>query len=69
VVTGDAWYYEAYKCEIDIRQRLAFAAAQTLAHAKALGLWAAPAVAPWLFRNGVEPAIPATCPNGDAPSN
>jgi endonuclease YncB( thermonuclease family) len=64
VATGAAWYYEAYKCEIDIRQRAAFAAAQAAARAGALGLWAAPAVAPWVFRNGVEAKVPATCPNG-----
>lgn len=69
VAMGAAWYYEAYKCEIDIRQRLAFAAAQTSARARALGLWAAPAVAPWVFRNGVDPVVPTTCPNGDAASN
>jgi endonuclease YncB( thermonuclease family) len=64
VASGAAWYYEAYKCEIDIRQRAAFAAAQAAARAGALGLWAAPAVAPWVFRNGVEAKVPATCPNG-----
>ena len=69
VAMGAAWYYEAYKCEIDIRQRLAFAAAQTSARARALGLWAAPAVAPWVFRNGVDPVVPTFCPNGDAASN
>jgi endonuclease YncB( thermonuclease family) len=69
VASGAAWYYEAYQCEIDIRQRLAFAAAQTSARSSALGLWAAPAVAPWVFRNGVDPVVPATCPNGDAATN
>jgi endonuclease YncB( thermonuclease family) len=68
VRSGGAWYYEAYKCEIDIRQRTAYAAAQTAARAGALGLWAAPAVAPWIYRNGVDAKVPATCPNGDAPS-
>ncbi len=68
VRAGAAWYYEAYKCEIDIRQRTAYAAAQTAARAAALGLWAAPVVAPWVHRNGVEAKVPATCPNGDAPS-
>ncbi len=69
VAVGAAWYYEAYKCEIDIRQRTAFAAAQVSARARSLGLWAAPAVAPWVFRNGEEPVVPTVCPNGDAASN
>ena len=65
---GAAWYYEAYKCEIDARQRTAYAGAQAAAQAGAVGLWAAPAVAPWVYRNGVEAKVPAACPNGDAPS-
>ncbi|PUE31720.1 hypothetical protein B9Z52_09505 [Limnohabitans sp. Jir72] len=69
VASGAAWYYEAYKCEIDIHQRKAFAAAQASAKAAAQGLWAAAAVAPWVFRNGVDAKVPASCPNGDAPSN
>ena len=64
VASGAAWYYEAYKCEIDTRQRAAFAQAQAAARASALGLWAAPAVAPWVFRNGVDAKVPASCPNG-----
>lgn len=68
VQVGAAWYYEAYKCEIDIRQRTAYAAAQTAARAGTRGLWAAPAVAPWIYRNGVDAKVPTTCPNGDAPS-
>jgi endonuclease YncB( thermonuclease family) len=63
---GAAWYYEAYKCEIDSRQRTAFAAAQTTARAGRRGLWAAPAIAPWVFRNGVEANIPTDCPNADS---
>ena len=69
VASGAAWYYEAYKCEIDSRQRTAFAAAQASARAAALGLWAAPAVAPWVFRNGVEAKVPTSCPLGDAPAD
>ena len=64
VASGAAWYFEAYKCEIDTRQRAAFAQAQASARAAVSGLWAAPAVAPWIFRNGVEAKVPATCPNG-----
>lgn len=66
VASGVAWYYEAYRCEIDSRQRTALATAQASARAAALGLWAAPAVAPWMHRNGVNPQVPETCPNGDA---
>ncbi|PUE62983.1 hypothetical protein B9Z45_01105 [Limnohabitans sp. 2KL-17] len=69
VSSGAAWYYEAYQCEIEIRLRKAYAAAQTSARAAALGLWGAPAVAPWVFRNGVDAKVPASCPNGDAPSD
>lgn len=69
VKAGAAWYYEAYKCEIDMSQRIAYAAAQSLARADGLGLWAAPAVAPWVFRNGAPAKVPAACPNGDAASN
>jgi endonuclease YncB( thermonuclease family) len=67
VVQGVAWYYEAYRCEIDSRQRTALAMAQASAKATALGLWATPtAVAPWIYRNGVDPKVPEICPNGDA---
>lgn len=69
VKSGAARYYEAYKCEIDQRQRTALATAQTAAKAARLGLWAAPAVAPWVFRNGVEAKVPVDCPNGDAPND
>ena len=69
VSSGAAWYYEAYQCEIEIRLRTAYAAAQTSARTAALGLWGAPAVAPWVFRNGVDAKVPASCPNGDAPSD
>jgi endonuclease YncB( thermonuclease family) len=68
VRAGDAWYYEAYQCEMDLSQRMAFAAAQAAAQSSAQGLWAAPAVAPWIYRNGVDAKVPATCPNGDLPS-
>ncbi|PUE11177.1 hypothetical protein B9Z51_02345 [Limnohabitans sp. T6-5] len=68
VASGAAWYYEAYKCEIDIQLRMAYATAQTTAKASSRGLWAAPAMAPWVFRNGVDAKVPASCPNGDGPS-
>jgi endonuclease YncB( thermonuclease family) len=69
VASGAAWYYEAYKCEIDLRQRQAYAAAQAAARTVKKGLWATPAVAPWVHRNGVEAKVPATRPNGDGASN
>jgi endonuclease YncB( thermonuclease family) len=69
VASGAAWYYEAYQCEIEIRQRQAYAAAQTAARTAKKGLWATTAVAPWVHRNGVEAKVPASCPNGDAASD
>ena len=69
VEEGAAWYYEAYKCEIDIRQRTAYAAKQAEARAVRRGLWDADdALAPWVYRNGVEAKVPASCPKGDAAS-
>lgn len=69
VAAGAAWYYEAYKCEIDIRQRQAYAAAHTSARTAKKGLWASTAVAPWVHRNGVEAKVPTSCPNGDGISD
>lgn len=69
VASGSAWYYEAYKCDIDIQLRTAYAAAQTTAKASKRGLWAASAMAPWVFRNGVDAKVPASCPNGDGASS
>jgi endonuclease YncB( thermonuclease family) len=66
VLEGAAWYYEAFRCEIDLQQRQAYAAAQAQARASQKGLWSADAVAPWLHRNGVDAKVPITCPNGDA---
>jgi endonuclease YncB( thermonuclease family) len=69
VEEGAAWYDEAYKCEIDIRQRTAYAAKQAEARAVRRGLWDADdALAPWVYRNGVEAKVPASCPKGDAAS-
>jgi endonuclease YncB( thermonuclease family) len=68
VQEGAAWYYEAFQCEIDLRQRQAYAAAQAQARASPRGLWSADAVAPWLHRNGVDAKVPNSCPNGDAAS-
>ena len=68
VQEGAAWYHEAYKCEIDIRQRTAYAAEQAEARAVPRGLWLGSYVAPWVYRNGVEAKVPASCPKGDAAS-
>ena len=68
VWVGAAWYYEAFQCEIDIRQRQAYAAAQAQARAVQRGLWSAEALAPWVYRNGVDAKVPNSCPNGDAAS-
>jgi endonuclease YncB( thermonuclease family) len=69
VASGAAWYYAAYQCEIDLRQRQAYAAAHASARTAKKGLWATTAVAPWVHRNGMEAKVPATCPNGDAASD
>lgn len=68
VATGSAWYYEAYKCEIDSSTRNAYAAAQGAAKSARLGLWGVTAVAPWVYRNGVEATVPSTCQGGDSPA-
>ena len=68
VSSGAAWYGAAYQCEINAPLRKAYAAAQASAKSALAGLWAAPAVAPWFYRNGVEAQVPQTCPNGDDPS-
>ncbi len=68
VATGSAWYYEAYKCEIDSSMRNAYAAAQDAAKAAGLGLWSETAIAPWVYRNGIEATVPTSCSGGDFPS-
>jgi micrococcal nuclease len=65
VLEGAAWFYEAFQCDIELRQRQAYAAAQAQARAAQRGLWSADAVAPWVHRNGVDAKVPNTCPNGD----
>ena len=69
VLAGAAWYYAAYQCEIDLRQRQAYAAAHAAARTAKKGLWATTAVAPWVHRNGVEAKVPVSCPNGNAASD
>jgi endonuclease YncB( thermonuclease family) len=68
VLVGAAWYYEAFQCEIDLRQRQTYAAAHAQARAAGRGLWALEAIAPWRHRNGVDAKVPSSCPNGDAAS-
>jgi endonuclease YncB( thermonuclease family) len=68
VEEGAAWYYEAFQCEIDLRQRQAYAAAHAQARAARRGLWSADAVAPWVHRNSVDAKVPNSCLNGDAAS-
>ena len=68
VQEGAAWYYEAFQCEIDLRQRQDYAAAHAQAQAANGGLWAGDAMAPWRYRNGVDAKVPNSCPNGDAAS-
>ncbi len=68
VQEGAAWYYEAFQCEIDFRQRQDYAAAHAQARAARRGLWSADAVAPWVHRNSVDAKVPNSCPNGDAAS-
>ena len=62
---GAAWFYEAYQCDIELRQRQAYAAAQAQARAAQRGLWSADAVAPWVHRNGVDAKVPISCAHGD----
>jgi endonuclease YncB( thermonuclease family) len=69
LASGAAWYDEAYKCDIDIQLRTAYATAQNTAKTSKRGLWAEPAVAPGIYRNGVDAKVPASCPNGDRPSS
>jgi endonuclease YncB( thermonuclease family) len=62
VLAGAAWYYEAYQCEIDIRQRQAYAAAHASARTAKKGLWSTTAVAPWCTAMGWRPTYPLRAP-------
>jgi endonuclease YncB( thermonuclease family) len=68
VEAGSAWYYDAYKCEISAASRNSYANAESLARNDGRGLWASSAISPWVYRNGVEAKVPASCRNGDSPS-
>lgn len=60
VRAGLAWFYRAYQCELAPTTRAAFAQAEEQAQQGALGLWSqSTPVAPWIYRNGTEPAVPA----------
>lgn len=61
VATGMAWFYKAYQCEVSAVVRGQFAQAQDAAMAAKIGLWSqGGSVAPWVYRNGVDPVAP-TC--------
>ena len=65
VQAGLAWVYRAYQCELALATRAAFALAEDQAQQGALGLWAQGApVAPWIYRNGVDPAVPTCASQG-----
>jgi micrococcal nuclease len=56
---GMAWFYKAYACDLESERRQQYAAAESHARTQGLGLWAKPQpVAPWVFRNGEDPAVP-----------
>jgi endonuclease YncB( thermonuclease family) len=60
VASGMAWFYRAYQCELSAPLRAQFAQAENIAVAGKTGLWLdADPTAPWVYRNGVDPAVPA----------
>lgn len=60
VVTGMAWFYKAYQCEVSAATRLQFMQAQDQAVEAKSGLWSqGNPEAPWFYRNGTEPVTPA----------
>ena len=64
--SGSAWFYKAYQCELSSSSREEYADAQTAAVNARRGLWlVADPVAPWVYRNGTEPATPIC--RGDVP--
>ena len=50
VAAGMAWHYKQYQNEQSVLDRRRYAAAQTSAQKRQLGLWGMQAVAPWEFR-------------------
>lgn len=69
VQSGMAWFYQAYQCEISAADRQQFLQAQNNAVAARMGLWSdASPTAPWVYRNGVDPTVPA-CTSASKPVN
>ncbi len=67
VATGMAWFYKAYQCEVNSAIRGQFGRAENAAVAAQNGLWSqANPIAPWEYRNGVDPIAP-TCSDISAP--
>ena len=61
VQSGMAWFYRAYQCELSANVRSQFMQAQNAASSAHMGLWSQTnPTAPWVFRNGFDPAVP-TC--------
>lgn len=59
LASGHAWFYAAYQCDLPRILRTEMKAAEASARLSALGLWAQAAPqAPWVFRNGSDPAVP-----------
>jgi len=50
VKDGYAWHYKKYQKEQSKQDRHLYSSAETEARAKKIGLWSAPAVAPWDYR-------------------
>lgn len=63
VTRGMAWFYAVYQCELAPAERLALAVAEANARLTRMGLWSqAQPTAPWVFRNGTDPAVPVCSP-------
>ena len=50
VTQGFAWHYKHYQNEQSSLDRALYAAAETDARKKRIGLWSVPAIAPWEYR-------------------
>lgn len=56
---GLAWFYRAYACDLNAHLRLSYEDAEIKARNQEKGLWRQrQAIAPWVFRNGEDPAAP-----------
>ena len=59
VASGMAWFYRRYQCELEGPLRELFANAESEARSAKRGLWQQSSPQPpWVFRNGVDPAVP-----------